>query len=82
LRDIAALGNGDLQRLVHTVGIVVILQGPPQPGGLHPDDGIGLRIEARRPAEGLDGDGIALDLLGAAGELGFDHIAQEGPEPG
>jgi hypothetical protein len=59
---------------------IVEVERPPEPPGLDPHDRVGLRVEMRRPAEGLGGDRIALDLLGLARQGPLDDEGQEADE--
>ena len=47
--------------------------------GFDAHDRVGLRVEGGIPPEHLDGDGVGLDTIAAAGQRFFDDIAEETP---
>src|SRR5262249_51793398 len=66
--DITAGGNLDCNRIVGAGVAVIGCERAPQSSGFDADDCIGLRVEVFAATKRLDGDGVALDVLGVAGQ--------------
>ena len=64
LGEVVPFGNLHQYGILRTFQFVVLLQFLPEPVDLNPDDGIGLGIEVRLPAESLDTNCVLLDFIG------------------
>ena len=81
VRDIAALGDVDEDRVGQAGDEIVVLQRPAQPPGLDAHDRVALGVELRVAPEHLHPDRVGLDALGAPGERLLDDVAQEPARP-
>src|SRR5829696_3120037 len=76
-RDVAALWQGQKDRVGPPVGVVVPLQPVTQPRRFRPDDGIGTWVERGPAPQGLHPQGVLLELIGAPVQGPLDDEAQK-----
>ena len=67
------LGNLNRNRIVATLGVVILFQLLPQPMNLNPDDWIRLWIKILLPAKGLYADGVLFEALRSPGNSSIGH---------
>ena len=60
---------------------VVAIEIASQPPGFESDNRIGLGIERLVPAKDLNGNSVALQLVGPPGKRFFDDVAEESASP-
>lgn len=76
-RDVAARRQEDLHGVACPGCFVVFGEPLSQAVRLNPDDGVLLLVEVGATAEGLDGDVVFLDRIGASLDLPLAHITKE-----
>jgi len=78
---VAALGDGDDDRVVAAGDEIVALHGAPQAPGLDTHHRVVGRVEILVAAKHLGGDGIALEAPGLAGQGLLHHETEKVPHP-
>ena len=80
-RHIAALGNGDNDRIVRAGSQVIVFERLPHPARLDAHHRIGRAVEGGIASQHVGGDGKGLDAVGTAANRLFNDIGKKASRP-